>query len=157
MSNFVEEKPQNLCIKCGKCCILETSPKAYEELVNMFKGSENNILELFEPTEAEGLYKCKHLLANNLCAIYNQRPNFCKKFPSSPWTILPNNCGFSGFSFQEREKIKREVRIKKEFLIELDVFLKLSQNQTEKLQALEEKKKAEDFINLYAAFGSKDW
>ena len=103
-------------------------------------------------------YRCKYLLDNNLCSIYEERPLLCKHCPSTPWAIVPPGCGFEGWLFLERENAKQKVRKAKEDLLELKL-LKIKNNNNDeilkKISAVEHK--INTTIELYKKYGSKDW
>ena len=61
--------------------------KSIEEAKNSDEKTVENILNLiktYDAIEKETLtfYRCKHILENNLCGIYNSRKDLCKIFPS---------------------------------------------------------------------------
>lgn len=62
-------------------------------------------------------YYCPHIKDDNKCGIYEHRPECCKRAPTGPWACMPPGCGFEGWQFEEREKIKKKVRKLKEYLI----------------------------------------
>ncbi len=62
-------------------------------------------------------YYCPYLSEDNRCGIYENRPECCKRAPNNPWSCMPPGCGFEGWQFEQREKIKKEVRKLKEYLI----------------------------------------
>jgi len=102
-------------------------------------------------------YYCKYLQDNNMCSRYEDRMTLCKHFPSSPWAIVPPDCGFSGWLFLKREEDKERVRRAKEELLDLQVLrTKVNNKETlEKLEAVE--KKLNKTIELYKKYGSADW
>ena len=102
-------------------------------------------------------YGCRYLQENNLCGIYEQRPDLCRHCPSTPWVIVPPGCGFEGWLFMEREKAKEKVRKCKEDLLELKL-LKRKNTDVEiikKIEAVEAK--IQGTIDLYKKYGSYDW
>lgn len=62
-------------------------------------------------------YYCPYLSEDNKCGIYETRPDCCKRAPNNPWSCMPPGCGFEGWQFEQREKIKKEVRKIKEYLV----------------------------------------
>lgn len=102
------------------------------------------------------IINCKHLSEDNLCLIYENRPEVCGSFPYSPWKEIPDGCGFEGWIFQKREEKKQQIRKQKELLLSLEVSLKQADlMQTEKIN--ESMEKIKNLINLYAKYGSWEW
>ena len=67
-------------------------------------------------------YHCKYILPNNLCGIYEQRCEICKRCPAHAWMLMPVGCGFSGWQFALREQIMHDVRKLKEYLYECEIL-----------------------------------
>lgn len=102
------------------------------------------------------ILSCKNLGENNLCSIYEDRPEVCQNFPYSPWNEVPEGCGFTGWLFQKREEKKQQIRKQKELLLSLEILLKNAEkDETEKLSESIEKIKS--IIDIYAKHGSWDW
>lgn len=188
-NSFLDSRPQSLCLMCGKCCRVATTPIPYQELKQLAKdGDEGAIdfLDIFEPypsveearkadaktvdniilaIETDDIhtknnitfYKCKHILENNLCGIYKNRKELCDRFPSSPWAIVPPDCGFKEWLGEKREQIKVLVRKQKENLKIAESLLPEAVNpqQEERIQSTIEKIKRT--IEFYSKYGSKDW
>lgn len=176
---FLERRPQRLCKMCGKCCRVVTASKEYEELK---KDAENGdkeaieFLELFQPFESveaakavdkeivenipgyenRTFYTCR-FLDGNLCTRYKDRLQVCKRFPNSPWAIIPPGCGFEGWLFVEREKIMKYVRGLKEEQIEYKMMQKVSKDpeHIKKLQQLIDA--IDKNIKLFDKYGSEKW
>ena len=93
----------------------------------------------------------------------NETPKLCincgeceLKHPASIWDEMPPKCGFLGWIFQEREKIKQEIRKKKEKIVELKSIIdSLIQEDRKKAEAKIKSLEAE--IKLYAKHGSDNW
>ncbi|MEZ4574220.1 MAG: YkgJ family cysteine cluster protein [Vampirovibrionales bacterium] len=103
------------CNQCGMCCsdislvhnekIIETEEE-FEALKVFFED-----YRYFEPIGSNqyGLrFKCKNLNEDKQCTIYEDRPRFCKKYPSEDTLLmgaeLAPQCGFGfkpRFSFDE--------------------------------------------------------
>lgn len=185
-NEYIKSRPQRLCNMCGKCCRTIIARKSYAELLELSKQGDKDaidFLKIFEPypSIAEALiatpdvvdniiqkldgnakiknltfYKCKHLSEHNLCKIYNERPDSCKLFPSTPWTLLPPGCGFEGWLFEKREEEKQIVRKSKENLLSIEAILNTAdEKETAILNA--EIKKIKKFIASYDKYGSADW
>jgi len=105
-------------------------------------------------------YKCKYLMDNNLCGIYENRPQLCDNFPVSCWAVVPPGCGFEGWLFQKREERKQKIRKFKENILSLETTMKELEADGE----FEQIKKVEDIIekltktiSLYDKYGAQDW
>lgn len=187
-SNFIESRPQRLCLMCGKCCRLATTYLTYNELLKLAEENDEGakeFLRVFEPYPsiaaakdahpdiAENIlvnlertdndsneitfYKCKYIKDDNLCGIYENRPELCERFPSSPWAVVPPGCGYEGYLFQAKEKIKQNIRKLKENLLEYEAELKTEQNPERKLKLESAIEKTKNIVAHYAKYGSEDW
>ncbi|MDH4379770.1 MAG: YkgJ family cysteine cluster protein [Vampirovibrionales bacterium] len=94
------------CNQCGKCCtniyLIHTDRPIQTE-------AEFEHLQRYEPEYASfkpiaadehGLrFQCGHLQPDNTCEIYNERPSFCRKYPSEKGVLLggqlATGCGYS--------------------------------------------------------------
>lgn len=102
-------------------------------------------------------YCCRYLNNDNTCKVYNIRPNLCKEFPKSAFTVVPENCGYAGYLFEAKEEVKKNIRKMKEELIDIAILKEnsASQNETKRYENIENKYSA--IINKYKIYGSKDW
>jgi len=102
-------------------------------------------------------YKCKHLLENNLCGIYENRKELCDRFPSSPWAIIPPGCGFEKWLAEKREEKRQAIREQKENLIYAESLLTeaITEQQKERIQITIDN--IRHTISLYAKYGANDW
>lgn len=174
---FLARRPQRLCKMCGKCCRVVTASIPHSELLKKAaEGDKESVefLELFEPFDSieaakavdreivenipdyenRTFYTCR-FLKGNLCSRYDSRLNVCKRFPSSPWTVYPPGCGYSGWLFMEREKIMKYVRGLKEEQIQYRMMQKTTPELYDKLQKLIDA--IDENIKLYAKYGSERW
>lgn len=186
MNNFIDSRPQRLCLMCGRCCRMSTTPLPYEEMKRLAEeGNEGAIdfLDIFEPHESieearklDGaivdnilncidesnhkdvtFYHCKFIQDNNYCGNYENRRNLCRNFPSTAWAVAPPGCGYEGWLFQKQEEIKQKVRKWKESIVELKAEL-----NNENTPEIREKinlviEKTQKLIDSYAKYGSADW
>lgn len=94
------------CHQCGKCCTniylvhgdqtIDSMP-LFEELK-----AQNPEYQYFRPVsqgDGDGLvFQCQHLQANNTCGIYEERPDFCRRYPSEHTLLmggkLAEGCGY---------------------------------------------------------------
>ena len=178
--DFIERRPQRLCKMCGKCCRVVVASVLHDELIKNAQNGEQSaieFLELFEPYnsykeamlvdsqivtnipdyKSKTFYKCRYLQDNNLCSRYETRLEVCKIFPSSPWAIIPPDCGFEGWIFVEREKHKQRIRKLKEEQLVYKAKLKTNISNKEKNLYKKLIKKIDDRIYLMEKYGSKDW
>lgn len=121
---------------------------------------ENILMNLKKSGVSEAkatFYKCKYIQDNNLCGIYEKRPELCDRFPSSPWAVVPPGCGYEGWMFKCREEIKQTIRKYKEDLLEFEAALKTEQPPEIKLKLQTLITKTKDIIAHYAKYGSADW
>ena len=149
----------NFCNKCGKCC---QNIKIDTKNNLMFRNGIENIDELFlsmlKITKDEGnikYFRCKFLV-DNFCTNKN-KPEICKNFPSSPFALLPENCGFEGVIFQKNENIKQKIRKLKEEIIHYNALIETTLNKSEKQQYIKIINTHNKFIQKYKEFGSEDW
>jgi Fe-S-cluster containining protein len=178
--DFLERRPQRLCKMCGKCCRVVVASVEHEKLLSDAENgdrSSKEFLELFDPYPSveeamkadEGtvknipdyqnrtFYKCRFLQDDNLCSRYESRLEVCRIFPSSPWCIIPPDCGFDGWLFQEREAQKKRIRKLKEEQIYYRA--KLKSNIPKKEKRLYEKliSKIDERVEFFAKYGAKYW
>lgn len=102
-------------------------------------------------------YYCRYIQDDNLCSNYESRKTLCKHFPSSPWAIVPPNCGFEGWLFLKREECKQKIRKSKEDLLEMQLLKNKTTNPTvlEKISSVEDKIKIS--IEMYKKYGAENW
>ena len=132
--------------------IEEARKNSPQTVDNIVKSLENNP----EARKSLTFYKCKYIQDNNLCGIYQDRPELCDRFPASPWAVVPPGCGFEGWLFQKSEALKQKVRKQKENLLDFEIMLQTATpEQAEKIQAAIEKTK--NIIESYSKYGSADW
>lgn len=67
-------------------------------------------------------YYCPHLTEDNKCSIHSIRPDCCRRAPRNGWSLFPENCGFKGWQFQQKERVKSTVRKLKEYIMELELL-----------------------------------
>ena len=67
-------------------------------------------------------FHCPHLTEDNKCAIHATRPDCCRRAPRNGWSLFPPGCGFKGWQFMQKEKVKASVRALKEYLLELELL-----------------------------------
>lgn len=92
-------------------------PDHVENILNQLRSSNPD----FDESSVTFFY-CPHLDADNKCSIHATRPDCCRRAPRNGWSLFPPGCGFKGWQFQQRERVKSSVRKLKEYLMELDVL-----------------------------------
>lgn len=102
-------------------------------------------------------YRCRHILDNNLCGIYQNRKELCDRFPSSPWAVIPPGCGFEGWIFQKREELKQKIRKQKENILFAQTLLAEATTPEQKERINTTIENIKNTISLYAKYGSEDW
>jgi len=141
--------------------IFEPYP-SIEDAKNVDEKTVENILERIQTDDIHTknnvtFYKCKHILADNSCGIYESRKELCDRFPASPWAIVPPGCGFEAWLEEKREEKKQEIIKQKENLIYVETLLTQAKTpqQREKIESTRENIKRT--ISLYEKYGANDW
>lgn len=182
-SKFIDERPQELCKMCGRCCRVATGAKPYAEILKLAEEGNQGALDflgLFDPypsieaaREVDALivdniirhyngddltfYRCKYIQDDGLCGNYLNRPPVCRHFPSTAWAVAPPGCGFEGWLFWKQEEEKQHVRLAKEELLDMEV-LKTKHDNPEILQKISQvEEKIKKNIEAYAKYGSQLW
>lgn len=141
--------------------IFEPYP-SIEEAKKYGEKTVNNIINGLKENDAYDennltFYRCRYITDNNLCSIYENRPELCDRFPSSPWAVVPPGCGFEGWLFQQREFKKQQVRKLKEYLLDVETML-LDLKDLEQIEKTKEAiEKVKKTIEFYGKYGSADW
>ena len=119
---IMENKKEYSCNCCGACCKLAVSEYSYEQLKQRaMRGDKysEDFVSVFVPFEKEEdakainpeyfellnelvddrvyYYYCPKLGEDNLCTIYENRPNICRDFPHNPLKLLPSQCSFNAW------------------------------------------------------------
>ena len=102
------------------------------------------------------IFDCRYIKPDNLCSIYENRPESCKSFPCSPWEEVPEGCGFEGWLFQKREEKKQEIRKHKENLLSFEITLKTA-NPEQAKKLIENIENIKQIIKIYAKYGADNW
>ena len=118
---MMSKKSEYECNKCGACCKLAVSEFSYDQLKQKaMRGDKyaSDFTSVFVPFEKEEdakkinpeyfemlnllvedkiyYYYCPKL-KDNLCTIYDKRPDVCKEFPHNPLKLLPKECSFNAW------------------------------------------------------------
>lgn len=177
----------NMCAKCCRVVATVRSFEELNKLSQSGDKYSKDFLDIFEPYESieeakkvchktvenilsrlkqdksdfdqsqVGFYKCRYIKENNLCGIYEKRPQLCINFPSVPWTLVPPGCGYEGWLFKKREEKKQYIRKLKEELLSYEIMLKEINSEKRKADIQEAIQKIKNIINIYAEYGSENW
>ncbi len=119
-NDIMDKKKNYECNRCAACCMLSVSEYSYTQLKQRaMKGDKfsEDFISVFVPYESEEdakevnpeyfallnrlvedekiyYYYCPKL-KNNLCSIYENRPNICRDYPHNPLKLLPSQCSFN--------------------------------------------------------------
>lgn len=62
--------------------------------------------EAFTSPDDVVFYHCRYLGADNTCQIYEDRPQFCRDYPDTPFVVMAEGCAFEAWSHACRSKYK---------------------------------------------------
>ena len=51
-------------------------------------------------------YHCRYLDEQRRCKVYEDRPEFCRNYPTSPMNLLVKGCGYEAWARQCRDKLR---------------------------------------------------
>lgn len=131
--------------------VREIAPETVDNIIDALKS-----VDRYDETKLT-FYGCRFLNDDNTCSIYENRMDLCKRFPSSPWSVVPPNCGFEGWLFQQREYRKAQVRKQKENILSLQTMIKSTQSTEQLKEIIETIDKLKNTIKKYEKYGSADW
>lgn len=102
-------------------------------------------------------YRCKYLLSNNTCSIYEERPELCIQFPSNGWAVVPPGCGFESWLFCRREETMQKIRHAKEELLDLRVIKSKTNDESiiQKIETVE--RRIYTTIEMYSKYDAQNW
>ena len=165
----------DLCEHCGMCCKLipvnlqaktilrdgiqpldenffeQLAPLTVEEAQNINEIYVDNVLKNFPEAS---FYRCKYLAPSNLCSKLNI-PELCKNFPSHPFALIPEDCGYIGENFVKKEEIKQKIRRYKEEIIDYQTLIQTDEKNSRGYIKIIES--LERFIKKYQIYGSEEW
>lgn len=144
---------KNYCTKCGECC-RNIAVDFFRNII--YRDGIQPLTSSFEKNLIKGEQKdnitfctCKYL-ENSLCTN-PQKPEECKNYPSSPFAFLPENCGYYGAVFVEREKFMEKIRKLEEEIIHYEALIaEASKDDAKQYAKIIEKHK--NFINKYKMY-----
>ena len=85
----------------------------------------------FQSSEDIVFYRCQYQTADNKCGVWEDRPQFCRDYPDTPFVVMAPGCAFEPWAKACKEKylaLKEEVTKLKDLKEELN-SLKAIQNQ----------------------------
>ncbi len=127
-------------------------PDHVERILNQLKKNNPD----FDESKVTFFY-CPHLTADNKCSIHSIRPDCCRRAPRNGWSLFPEDCGFKGWQFQHKERVKASVRKLKEYLLELDLLPDDYVLQTRGKTVKEMKKFIHEKIKPWEKYGAALW
>jgi len=116
-----------------------------------------NLSEDLQGTEVP-FYYCDKITPDKKCTIHNERPICCRIAPADAWALMPPKCGYSGWQFLEKERIKQNIRSLKEKIYEIET-LEGPQAFVDELNISfkEFKEQVEHKIKSFERYGAKGW
>jgi len=102
-------------------------------------------------------YYCPHITNENKCSIHLKRPECCRRAPRHGWSLMPPGCGFEGWQFELRERVKKNIRSLKEYLYEKEMLIGEGQIPEQNMTVAELKKIVDQKINDWERYGAKYW
>lgn len=126
-------------------------PEQIEQILSVL--SEGGKLDLDKIT----FYYCPHITDEGKCSIYEIRPNCCRRAPGHGWSVMPPDCGFEGWQFEQREKQKKMVRSVKEYLYMVECFAKDGKVPGKDITIDEFRENILKKIQPWKRFGSMHW
>jgi Fe-S-cluster containining protein len=79
--------------------------------------------EAFKTSADVVFYSCRYQTADNRCGVWEDRPQFCRDYPDTPFVVMAPGCAFEGWAKNCKEKfyaMKAEVAQLKAMKQELD-------------------------------------
>lgn len=92
-------------------------------------------------------YHCRYVTADNRCGVWEDRPQFCRDYPDTPFVVFAPGCAFEPWAQACRQKydeMKKEVEHLKEMKAELATLKRWSKEYTN----VDEKDLSEDNTTL---------
>ncbi len=81
--------------------------------------------EAFVSPEDVVFYRCRYQTEDNRCGVWEDRPQFCRDYPDTPFVVMAPGCAFEDWGKACKEKfyaLKDEVSRLKELKTELEVL-----------------------------------
>lgn len=126
-------------------------PDHVENIINQLKNNGD-----FDESKLTFFY-CPNLTSDNKCSIHEVRPDCCRRAPRNGWSLFPPGCGFKGWQFQQKERVKSTVRKLKEYLMELELLSDDYFFEDRNKTAKELKEFIHEKISPWYKYGAKYW
>lgn len=81
--------------------------------------------EAFTSSQDVVFYHCRYQTEDNRCGVWEDRPQFCRDYPDTPFVVMAPGCAFEGWGKACKEKfytLKEEVSRLKELKSELEIL-----------------------------------
>lgn len=127
-------------------------PDQVEQVLDIRKKKGENI-------EEASFYYCNYVDENNMCTMHSERPLCCRTAPGNGWSLMPPECGYEGWQFEEREKLKATIRVLKENLHEVEALY----GDDDKIPDMKDttvrqfRTIVKEKIGFFKAYGSEKW
>ena len=140
--------------------------KRYDSIADARKDAPDKVNQNLKaknlPEDLQGdevtFYYCDKLNPDNSCSDYENRPSCCRIAPLDCWTLMPPGCGFTGWQFEQREKIKENIRSLKEKIYEVETTEGEGAFIPEANMSFKDfKKYVDDRVKSFERHGSKGW
>lgn len=102
-------------------------------------------------------YYCPHLTEQNTCSIHPTRPGCCRRAPRNGWSLFPPECGFKGWQFQQRERVKATVRRLKETLMDFELLADEQILPSSGKSVKQVREEINEKISHWEKYGSAHW
>jgi len=175
-----------MCGRCCKAIIPEYSYEELENMLDQKERQANVFLEIFNrypsieearkvvPEQVDqvlenlsavegydeskiSFYYCPHITDKNMCSIHLTRPDCCRLAPRHGWSLMPPGCGFEGWQFKLRERVKKSIRLLKEYLYESQILYGENQIPGKNMTTGELEELINKKIEPWIKYGSKFW
>ena len=127
-------------------------PDHVENVLNHLKKSDPD----FDESKIS-FYYCPHVTSENKCAIHPTRPDCCRRAPRNGWSLFPPGCGFKGWQFMHKERVKAAVRGLKETLLDLELLDDDFYLKDRNMTVAELKTFIKDKIKPWEKYGASFW
>jgi len=86
------------------------------------------------PEEDLVFYQCRYLTSDNKCGVWEDRPQFCRDYPDTPFVVMAPGCAFESWGAACKEKynaMKAEVAQLKQLKEELEALRALQNPESQ--------------------------
>jgi Fe-S-cluster containining protein len=143
-----------LCTKCGVCCKLDDFLTAGEvkalpqhtEVQAKLQALSNELAVLVEQGEDKYDEYVMHtacpFVKDNLCTIYEIRPEGCRRFPNTPFAMLSEDCEALDRLKKQRSALRRSRTAKEAYHSTSEPILQAKHTQKQYQKCVDQLKKA---------------